>query len=112
MLAWQEMQGSLEAARDQISELGKQVTALKIELDYERGRVADVLGDTDEGLSVSQRLLSLSDEQQHLIRVCNDKKLQVQQVLEFFGQDKVASVVKASPKLHDPSEQAAGNPAS
>ena len=52
------------------------------------------------------------DEQQNLIKVCNDKKLEVQQVLEFFGQDKVASVVKASPKLHDPSEQAAGNPAS
>jgi hypothetical protein len=52
------------------------------------------------------------DEQQNLIKVCNEKKLEVQQVLEFFGQDKVASVVKASPKLHDPSEQAAGNPAS
>lgn len=52
------------------------------------------------------------EEQQNLIKVCNDKKLEVQQVLEFFGQDKVASVVKASPKLHDPSEQAAGNPAS
>ena len=51
------------------------------------------------------------EEQQNLIKVCNDKKLEVQQVLEFFGQDKVASVVKASPKLHDPSEQAAGNPA-
>ena len=51
------------------------------------------------------------DEQQNLIKVCNVKKLEVQQVLEFFGQDKVASVVKASPKLHDPSEQAAGNPA-
>ncbi len=52
------------------------------------------------------------EEQQNLIRVCNEKKLEVQQVLEFFGQDKVASVVKASPKLHDPSEPAAGNPAS
>jgi hypothetical protein len=51
------------------------------------------------------------DEQQKLIKVCNDKKLEVQQVLEFFGQDTVARVVKASPKLHDPSEQA-GNPAS
>lgn len=51
------------------------------------------------------------DEQQNLIKVCNEKKLEVQHVLEFFGQDKVASVVKASPKLHDPSEQAAGNPA-
>ena len=50
-------------------------------------------------------------EQQKLIKTCNDKKLEVQQVLEFFGRDKVASVVKASPKLHDPSDPAA-NPAS
>lgn len=51
------------------------------------------------------------EEQQKLIKVCNEKKLEVQQVLEFFGQDRVASVVKASPKLHDPSDPAA-NPAS
>jgi hypothetical protein len=51
------------------------------------------------------------EEQQNLIKVCNEKKLEVQQVLEFFGRDKVASVVKASPKLHDPSDPAA-NPAS
>jgi len=51
------------------------------------------------------------DEQQNLIKVCNDKKLEVQQVLEFFGREKVARVVKDSPKLHDPSDQAA-NPVS
>ena len=43
------------------------------------------------------------EEQQTLIKVCNDKKLEVQQVLEFFGQERVARVVKDSPKLHDPS---------
>ena len=52
------------------------------------------------------------DEQQTLIKSCNDKKLEIQQVLEFFGQDTVAKVVKASPKLHDPSDPAAsGTPA-
>jgi len=45
-------------------------------------------------------------EQQSVITVCNNKKLEVQQILEFFGQDTVARVVKASPKLHDPSEGA------
>lgn len=45
------------------------------------------------------------EEQQSLIKVCNDKKLEVQQVLEFFGRDTVSRVVKASPKLHDPSSQ-------
>ena len=58
--------------------------------------------------SVMQQSVS---EQQTLIKVCNDKKLEVQQVLEFFGQDTVAQVVKASPKLHDPSDQAAQTPA-
>lgn len=51
------------------------------------------------------------NEQQTLIKVCNDKKLEVQQVLEFFGQETVAKVVKASPKLHDPSDPAANPPA-
>jgi len=51
------------------------------------------------------------DEQQTLIKVCNDKKLEIQQVLEFFGQDTVAKVVKASPKLHDPSDPAASGQA-
>ncbi len=41
-------------------------------------------------------------ELQTVIKVCNDKKLEVQQVLEFFGQARVAQVVKESPKLHEP----------
>jgi len=47
------------------------------------------------------------DEQQNLIKVCNDKKLEVQQVFVFFGQVRVVKVVKALPKLHDPSDQSA-----
>jgi hypothetical protein len=44
------------------------------------------------------------EEQQNVIRSCNDKKLEIQQILEFFGRDAVERVVKASPKLVDPSE--------
>jgi hypothetical protein len=66
----------------------------------------------DEIKNIRSVMQQSVDEQQNLIKVCNDKKLEVQQVLEFFGQDKVASVVKTSPKLHDPSEQATGNPSS
>lgn len=43
-------------------------------------------------------------EQEAVVRSCNEKKLEVQQILEFFGRERVASVVKASPKLHDPTE--------
>jgi hypothetical protein len=41
-------------------------------------------------------------EQQAVIKSCNEKKLEVQKVLEFFGQDAVARVVRESPKLQEP----------
>lgn len=46
-------------------------------------------------------------EQQAVVKLCNEQKLEVQQILEFFGQDAVARVVKASPKLHDPKDEQA-----
>jgi hypothetical protein len=42
-------------------------------------------------------------EQQAVTTACNARKLDVQQILEFFGQEAVARVVRESPKLHDPS---------
>jgi len=45
-------------------------------------------------------------EQQAVATACNAKKLEVQQVLEFFGQEAVARVVRESPKLHEPASQA------
>ena len=61
----------------------------------------------EEEIKNIRAVMQLSvEEQQKVIKVCNGKKLEVQQVLEFFGQDTVARVVKTSPKLHDPSEQA------
>ncbi len=40
--------------------------------------------------------------QYQLAQKCNDEKLRMQEVLEFFGQEAVAKVVKESPKLHEP----------
>jgi hypothetical protein len=54
-------------------------------------------------------------EQQAVVRACNEKKLDVQRVLEFFGQEAVARVVRDSPKLIDPTQapgSAAGQPPS
>jgi hypothetical protein len=41
-------------------------------------------------------------EQQASVKACNDRKLGIQQVLEFFGQEAVARVVAASPALQRP----------
>ncbi|MBL8131956.1 MAG: hypothetical protein JNL42_08865 [Anaerolineae bacterium] len=57
----------LESARSQIQTLAGQVTQLKIELDYERGRIASTLEDTEETQSISQRIAALVDEQKRLV---------------------------------------------
>ncbi len=41
-------------------------------------------------------------EQVGVVNACNQRKLEVQRVLEFFGQEAVARVVRDSPKLIDP----------
>ncbi len=67
LAAWQEISTELEAARDQIAQLNNQVTQLKIELDYERGRVTSALEDTEESQTISQRITALNEEHQRLI---------------------------------------------
>lgn len=62
-----DMQAALVQSREQIATLTRQVTQLKIELDAERSRVASGLEDTDEGLSISQRMVALNEEQQRLL---------------------------------------------
>jgi hypothetical protein len=41
-------------------------------------------------------------EQLAVVQACNERKLEIQKVLEFFGQEKVARVVRDSPKLVEP----------
>ena len=43
--------------------------------------------------------------QEQLEKSCNQEKLRVQEVLEFFGQEAVARVVRDSPKLVEPTQK-------
>lgn len=61
-----DLQQNLQIAREQIAELTRQVMAMKQELDRERSRIANALGDDDESLSVSQKITAISLEQQAL----------------------------------------------
>lgn len=60
------VRGTLTVAREQIAELSKQVMQLKAELDAARSRAARDLGDTEELMSASQRILALDMEQQRI----------------------------------------------
>jgi hypothetical protein len=45
---------------------------------------------------------SRTQEQLAVVAACNERKLGIQKVLEFFGQETVARVVRDSPKLVEP----------
>jgi signal transduction histidine kinase len=66
LAARQEMQQSLQFARDQITQLSQQVAELKIQLDHERNRVMNLLGTSAQDMSISQRIVAITDEQVQL----------------------------------------------
>lgn len=57
----------------------------------------------DEVRKLKARMEQQIQQQQSVVAACNARKLDIQHVLEFFGQEAVARVVQASPRLHDPS---------
>ena len=57
---------------------------------------------TDQMALVKKAMEDKVLSQQALARTANEQKLKVQVVLEFFGQEAVAKVVKESPKLVEP----------
>jgi hypothetical protein len=64
-------------------------------------RIAQLEGEIDQIKTVTAQR---GDEQQAVVKACNDRKLEIQRVLEFFGQEAVARVVRESPKLTSPSD--------
>jgi len=61
----------------------------------------------DEINQIKTVMSQRGEEQQAVLKACNDCKLEIQHVLEFFGQEAVARVVRESPKLISPSDQKA-----
>jgi signal transduction histidine kinase len=62
LTARQEMQQSLKFARDQITQLSQQVAEMKTQLEHERNRVMSLLGDSAENLSISQRIVAITED--------------------------------------------------
>lgn len=61
-------QDDIQASRDHIQQLSQQVDDLKRKLDHERNRIKMLLGDTEQGLSISQQITAIHDEQDGLRR--------------------------------------------
>jgi hypothetical protein len=75
----QEMQRSLEMAHSQVDKLSAGVRDLKLELESERNRIAEILATDDDTLSLSQQIRALSQESSALEAERNDLALQLQE---------------------------------
>ena len=93
---------------DQIIETGAQeIQALDAFIKHGEQQTQSVLSDArarviklDAEIAEIKKLMELQvGTQESLARATNEQKLRVQSVLEFFGQEAVARVVRESPKL-------------
>ncbi len=93
---------------DEIIEAGvSEIQALEGYIRAGAGDTQQVLADAEKRITLYEdeirQLRNIMEqrvaEQQVVVKACNDKKLSVQQVLEFFGQEAVARVVETSAKL-------------
>lgn len=96
---------------DQIIEAGAaEIQALQAYIEMGQKDTQRILTDSSARIEALQKEISdikaLMEKkvslQYELARQCNEFKLRVQEVLEFFGQEAVARVVHDSPKLHEP----------
>ena len=96
---------------EQIIEAGVQeIEALEAWIQREAQETQRTLGDAttkigqlEKEIAELKQLMEVSVQEQNTAgSAVNAAKLQIQQVLEFFGQEQVAKVVQASPKLHEP----------
>jgi len=96
---------------DQIIEAGAQeIQALEVCIRSGQKSTQDALAQSQKRLEeldaeiakVKKEMADQATAQQALTQNCNQYKLKVQEVLEFFGQEAVARVVRDSPKLHEP----------
>lgn len=61
-----EMQENLKNARAQIANLTHQVLELSTQLEHEQARVIHLVENSEEGLSISQKMVAVTEEQEHL----------------------------------------------
>jgi glycosyltransferase involved in cell wall biosynthesis len=65
--------------------------------------VQTIVAGYEQKIADARALLDRKLQEQASVQTsCNSKKLEVQKVLEFFGQEEVARVVKESPRLIEP----------
>ncbi len=99
---------------DQIIETAaEEIQALEAYIQHGERHTESVLSDANQQIGRLEaqigeikKLMELQARSQRgLIKASNDQKLRVQAVLEFFGQEAVARVVRESPKLVEPTKK-------
>ncbi len=97
---------------EQIIEAGvAEIQALHALIEFSQRDTQKAMGESNSRIETLNREIAeikaamerKASAHQALTSQCNQQKLRVQEVLEFFGQETVARVVRESPKLKEPS---------
>jgi hypothetical protein len=93
----------VEAGAQQIQALHAYIMNGQAELQRLLRESTDHLASLEQEMQRTREAMQRATEQHsQLAYSCNQKKLEVQDILKFFGQEVVARVVQESPKLHEP----------
>jgi hypothetical protein len=93
----------IEAGAQEIQSLHAYITQGQVGLQQLLQESNQRLEALEQEMQKIRQIMQQSTEQQSQVAyACNLKKLEIQDILQFFGQEAVAKVVRESPKLHEP----------
>ncbi|MBI5480056.1 MAG: hypothetical protein HY906_14410 [Deltaproteobacteria bacterium] len=93
----------IEAGAQEIQALHAYITQGQIGLQQLLQESSQRLAALEQEMQRIRQVMQQSTEQQSQVAyACNLKKLEIQDILQFFGQEAVEKVVRESPKLHEP----------
>ena len=93
----------IEAGAQEIQALHAYITQGQAALQQLLQESTQRLAALEQEMQRIRQVMQQSTEQQSQVAyACNLKKLEIQDILQFFGQEAVEKVVRESPKLHEP----------
>jgi hypothetical protein len=93
----------IEAGAQEIQALHAYITQGQMGLQQLLQESSQRLAALEQEMQRIRQVMQQSTEQQSQVAyACNLKKLEIQDILQFFGQEAVERVVRESPKLHEP----------
>lgn len=93
----------IESSAEELQALEAYIRAGAADVEQVANEAQERIKKFEEEIANLKRVMQQRVEEQNtVVHSCNARKLEIQKVLEFFGQEAVGRVVRESPKLQEP----------